>query len=106
MAEVLPTEGAVLLVRVERLGHLRPFNVKVTTPVTEPVPHHHQWQGKDVVAVLCHHQTEDTGHWVTYRKVQGVWIRLDSARIDIVEENPFEVQTDYCTVDLIAFKSM
>ena len=103
-------EGEVLLIQVERLGHLRPLNVKVTTPLMEPSADQDEWRRKDVIAVLCHihsvSEEHERKHWVSYRKVERRWWKIDSTRLTIVEENPFFIQTDECTIDYLVFKSI
>ena len=108
MAEVVPMDGAVLLIQLERLGHVRPLNVKVTTPLMEPTADGDEWRRKDVVAVLCHIKSvlgeHERKHWLCYRKVKGRWWMIDSTKLAIAEENPFFIQTDECTIDYLVFK--
>ena len=106
VAELLPTNGEILLIQLQRLGHIRPFHVKVTTPIREPSEEHEEWEGKSLIAVLCHSQilNSNGGHWITYRRVRGQWFELDSTTINIVARNPFIVQSDDVTIDYLLFK--
>ncbi len=110
LATVVPSNGEVLLVKVERLGHIRPLHQKVTTPLMEPEANgQDQWQGKEVQGAVCHRQYQDEegevrGHWVFYRKHRGIWYCLDSTRIVPHQENPFLVQSQELTIDILLFK--
>jgi hypothetical protein len=109
LARVDPMPGDVLLIKVERVGHIRPLYQKVVTALIEPVRDHDEWLGKDATAVLSHQENTDTegvtrGHWVAHRKVNGEWWRIDSAMVNVLHENPFNVQSVNCTIDFIVFK--
>ena len=109
VAELLPTNGEILLVQLQRIGHGRPFHVKVTTPILEPREDHEEWEGKTLIAVLCHSEITNSegmvsGHWLTYWRVLGQWFELDSARLNVREINPFIVQSDEVTIDYLLFK--
>ena len=89
---------------------MRPLHQKVTTPLSEPHPvQHDQWEGKEVMAVMCHREHQDEegvvrGHWVFHRKVGGIWYCLDSARSAPYQENPFLAQSQDQTIDVLLFK--
>ena len=106
IAELLPTNGEILLIQLQRLGHIWPFYIKVKIPIKEPIEEHEEWEGKTLIAVHCHSQIVNSngGHWLTYRRVRGQWFELDSTTINIVARNPFIVQSDDVTVDSLLFK--
>jgi hypothetical protein len=109
LARVVPMPGDVLVIKVERVGHIRPLYQKVVTPLIEPVNDHDEWLGKHVATVLSHQETTDSegitrGHWVSHRKVNGDWWRLDSAMDHLVQQNPFNILSDGFTIDILMLK--
>ena len=60
----------------------------------------YEWEGKLVVAVICH----AVNHWMFYSKVQDVWYCQDSAVSSVWRANPFHLQSDRQTIDMICFK--
>ena len=109
VAELLPTDGEILLIQLQRLGHIRPFHLKVTTPIIEPIEEHEEWEGKTLITVLCHSQITNSegvvsGHWLTYRRVLRQWFELDSTRLNVRARNPFILQSDVVTIDYLLFK--
>ena len=113
--ELVALDGQVMLVRLVRLGHERPMHIKVLTPIVEPNDGEGSdnwlWPGKTLECVLTHqtHTNGDghvRGHWVTYRKVTNIWFRVDSAMARAVIENPFNVQSKNCSIEMLVFTDM
>jgi hypothetical protein len=70
--------------------------------VQEPQAGDPAWQGRTLVAALCH----APGHWISFTKdANGVWWRLDSAGGgQVYRANPFNSQNNYQLIAFLGFK--
>ena len=76
------------------------------TPLEEPLDNLPEWPQQDLVAVLAHSgggSLGQGGHWVAFRRVQGVWWCLDSTVNNIMQVNPFD-QQHRLKIELLMFK--
>ena len=59
------------------------------------------WQNREVVAALVH----TPGHWISYIRLNQIWWQVDSAGNGVViQSNPFDNQTPYHLINILAFK--
>jgi hypothetical protein len=70
--------------------------------VQEPQAGDPAWQGRTLVAALCH----APGHWLTFAKDgNNVWWRLDSAGGgQVFRANPFNSQSNNLLIAFLGFK--
>lgn len=62
----------------------------------------HQLLG-DLVSCVCHRGSVNSGHFVSYHKVRNQWFLSDDSRPSQVTENPFEMNHETQTVELLFF---
>ena len=66
---------------------------KVLTPLQRLLPNQPQWPGMCLKAVLAHRE-QGGRHWIAYLEVQGIWWKVDSARVQILQSDPFDDQVN------------
>jgi hypothetical protein len=95
---LVPTPGQVMFLHVAR--NITGVRMKVLTPVVEPHNNNQvEWPGMELSVVLAH--SSIPAHWIAFCRVRGVWWRADSARVAIVQENPFAGQIQQPQADLV-----
>jgi hypothetical protein len=78
-----------------------PSQIPVTTRVQRPQAGDPAWQGRALVAALCH----EPGHWISFVLDNGVWWRVDSAGGGRVQQaDPFNSQSDNMKILFLGFK--
>lgn len=66
---------------------------KVLTPLQRLLPNQPEWPGMCLKAVLAHRE-QGGRHWIAYLEVRGTWWKVDSARVQIVQSDPFDDQVN------------
>ena len=61
---------------------------KVLTPLQRLLPNQPEWPGMSLKAVLADRE-QGGRHWIAYLEVQGIWWKVDSGRVQIVQSDPF-----------------
>lgn len=75
--------------------------------MSEPQDGDAAFYGKNCAAALVHQRQEQnrqSGHWMTYVKVQGTWWCLDSVGDAAFQQSPFDHQTPLHTIMQLWFK--
>ena len=97
--------GEVLLLHLARNPHGvgQGLGGKVLTPL-HPIPANHpEWPGLHLQAVLGHREVG--AHWIASVVVGGVWWRVDSASLTIIQQDPYMAQgtAQGFTMDVLFF---
>ena len=66
---------------------------KVLTPLQRLLPNQPEWPRMCLKAALAHRE-QGGRHWIAYLEVHGTWWKVDSARVQIVQSDPFDDQVN------------